>query len=244
MKSIRLFCFPYAGGSTVSFRSWQGVMPGEIQLCPVEYPGRGRRILEPLCTGLPDLLDDLTPLILKSQEKPFAFFGHSLGALVAFEMTRRLRKIGGPQPLALFVSGYSAPHLPRSSEPMHTLPEDQFIQQLREYNGTPEEVLQNPEIMEMVMPILRADFAVAETYFHESEPALEVPLISFGGLEDRDVPLAELEAWREYTEKRFQVRMFPGDHFFLHSAEDRLLGELIRQLQGLFQQKSGSTDSG
>jgi medium-chain acyl-[acyl-carrier-protein] hydrolase len=201
---------------------------------PVEFPGRGGRISEPLCTSLPSLLDDLILSVLQQIEgKPFAFFGHSLGALVAFELTRRLRSKFNLEPLCLFVSGRVAPNLRDTSSQMHTLPEQKFIERLRKFNGTPEEILSDPPMMQFMMPILRADFAVAETYQHVLENPLDCSIIAFSGLNDGEVNLSALEKWRINTTGNFKIKFFPGDHFFLHSSQKPLLQEVSRELTSI-----------
>ncbi|WP_217270696.1 thioesterase II family protein [Kroppenstedtia pulmonis] len=228
---IRLFCFPYAGGSARIYRSWQEAMPPFVEVCPVEFPGRGMRIRDPLCTRLPVLLDDLLPFILRRQDRPFAFFGHSLGSLVAFELARWLKRNHGLEPVGIFASGFAAPHLPRRSLPIHALSDESFLKRLRQFNGTPEEILQNEGMMEVMMPILRADFAVAETYRHFPGQPLECPITAFGGLKDKDVNLSELDAWRKHTNRRFTACFFPGNHFFLHPQEKSILKQMSRHLR-------------
>jgi medium-chain acyl-[acyl-carrier-protein] hydrolase len=169
----------------------------------------------------------LAPLL----NKPFAFFGHSMGALISYELARHLRRTGAPLPAHLFVSGHGAPHLPDRNPPLHALPQAQFVEKLRELNGTPEEVLRHPELLELLIPILRADFAVCETYVHAPEPPLDCPISAFSGLGDEYVNREELEGWREQTTGRFSVRLFPGDHFYLNTARPYLLQALARELE-------------
>lgn len=221
------------------YHSWRKAFPPDIDICPVEYPGRGTRMRDPLCTSLPGLLDDLLPFVLQRQRIPFAFFGHSLGALVAYELARWLRRNGHNQPVGLLVSGFAAPHLPRRSPPIHHLPEPFFINRLREYNGTPEEVLQNQEIMEVMFPILRADFTIAETYRHFPGQPLTCPITVLGGLQDKDATLQELYAWKKHTEGSCHTHVFPGGHFYLHAQQQPLQKRMVIQLRKWLLHQSG-----
>ncbi len=163
-------------------------------------------------------------------DKPFVFFGHSMGGLISFELTRLLRRKSARSPVHLFISGRRAPQLPSEKPPIHTLPELAFLQELRHLKGTPEEVLVNTELMQLLLPILRADFAVLETYLYTKEPPLECPITVFGGWQDREVSCDELEAWREQTSTAFSLYMLPGDHFFIHSAQTLLFQRITKQL--------------
>ena len=227
---LRLFCFHYAGGGALSFRSWSNSLPPTVEVCAVELPGRGSRLMEPPFTQLEPLIQELTRVLLPYLDKPFAFFGHSMGAIVSFELARMLRKDYDLSPVHLFVSGRCAPQVPDPDPPIHTLPEPEFLDELRRYNGTPESVLENAELMELILPTLRADFAVIETYVYTPEPLLDCPITAFGGLEDGKVSYDDLEAWREQTNADFSLQMFPGDHFYIHSAQPLLLQALSRKL--------------
>jgi medium-chain acyl-[acyl-carrier-protein] hydrolase len=227
---LRLFCLPFAGGNALTFRHWQsGLHPG-IEVCPIQLPGRGGRLREPASTSLPATARALAEALRPYADKPCAFFGHSMGALTAFELARQLRRAGGPEPLHLFVSGSRAPQLPRTDPLTYDLPEPEFVAELRRLNGTPHEVLEHPELMTLMLPLLRADFEAVQTYSYTPEPPLACPLTAFGGLQDRDVQREQLEAWREQTTGAFSVRMFPGDHFFLNSAEPLLLTVIAQEL--------------
>lgn len=227
---VRLFCFPYAGGGASVFRAWQGHAPPEIQLCPVHLPGRGNRFTEPPRTRVEALVEQLAGEMTPYLDVPFAFFGHSMGALVGFELARHLRDLGQPLPEHLLVSGRRAPQYPRDKRPLHDLPEAEFQEELRGLNGTPDEILQHPELMELFAPILRADFELCETYdFREGEP-LDCPVSAFGGLEDPDVSRDHLGGWRDHTRGPFRLRMFPGGHFFLHGARQPLVHAVSEDL--------------
>jgi medium-chain acyl-[acyl-carrier-protein] hydrolase len=227
--ALRLFCFPYAGGSANVYRRWPAGLPDSVEVCAVRLPGREGRFREPPFTRLAALVDALAAALPPALDRPFAFFGHSMGGLTAFELARRLRRDGLPMPRHLFLSARAAPQTP-GAEWCHTLPEPQFREHIRGLGGTPREVLEHPELMQMLLPMLRADFAVCETHTHHAGEPLDCPITIFGGLDDTSPRPEQLEGWREHTRAAFRRRMFPGNHFFLHSAESRLLQILSEEL--------------
>jgi len=229
---LRLFCFPYAGTGASIFRTWSDSLPADVEVCPVQFPGRGTRLMETPFTQLSPLVQALAQTLLPLLDKPFAFFGHSLGALVGFELARQLRRQSGVQPVRLFVSADRAPQFPHRERPMHALPDEEFLVELRRLNGIPEKVLEEVEIMQTMLPVLRADLAVCETYVYSTEPPLNCPISTFGGLQDRRVSRGDLEAWRNQTSASFSLRMFPGDHFFWHTTQPLLLQVLSQDLRG------------
>jgi len=229
---MRLFCFSYAGGNAIVFRSWPNSLPPTVEVCVVELPGRGTRIKEALFTRMEPLVEAIALALLPELDKPFAFFGHSMGALVSFELARLLRKQSSPQPQHISVSGRQAPEITEREPPMYPLPEAEFVEALcRRYKGMPSEILENPELMELFLPILRADFEVLETYVYKNEPAFDFPITAFGGLQDGEATRQDLEAWAKHTTADFNLHLFPGNHFFIHSDQELLLGTLRRQLQ-------------
>lgn len=227
---IRLFCFPYAGGGASIFRDWSGRLPGHTEVCPIQLPGRETRFRDPAFAHLSPLVAALAESLRPKLDRPFAFFGHSLGALVAFELSRRLLEDYKLQPTHLFVSGCEAPHTRSSGGKIHSLSSAEFREELRRLNGTPLAVLDNDELMELVLPTLRADFSLWETYAYTAGPPLACPIIALGGLGDDMLSRRELDAWRELTTGPFRLRMLPGDHFFLHSAQPLLLQILAQEL--------------
>ena len=222
--TVRLFCFPYAGGQALIYRTWAKNFPKAIEVCLAELPGRGGRLYDAPFTRLSPLVDAIGQAILPHLDKPFAFFGHSMGALIAFELARYLRRQRGPAPRHLLVSGRRAPHLSETERTTYNLPEAEFTEELKRLNGTPQEVLEHEELMQLMLPLLRADFGICETYQYESEPPLDCPISAYGGLQDTHVTKEHLEAWRTQTNNRhFTLQMLPGDHFFIQSAEPLLL---------------------
>ena len=231
--ALRLFCFPYAGGNSYCFNKWRSALPAGIEVYPVEIPGRGLRSKEPLRTNLEELVDIVCQEVVCRTDVPFGFFGHSMGALIGFEIARRLRCQKHHAPACLCVSGHRAPQTPPERWHLHETTDELFLEELRRLHGTPTEVLESRELMELFLPILRADFAVCETYSYVPEPPLACPIIAFVGTDDADVTLAHVEAWREQTVSDFRLYRIPGDHFFLHTAERQVLYLLSSELQRL-----------
>jgi medium-chain acyl-[acyl-carrier-protein] hydrolase len=238
---LRLFCFPYAGGGASIYTSWARELPPEVEVVAVQLPGRENRIGEPAIADLGELLAKMDEALTPFMDRPFAFFGHSNGGLMAFELTRLLRRQGRTGPLLLVTSGRPAPQVDVDSPVMHVLPEAEFRDMLRRFNGTPEEVLQNAEIMELISPMLRADFALGETYCYTPEPPLDIPLAAYGGMTDGEVPVWSIEAWRDQAadEEKFRVVMFPGGHFFINDDRTMVLAELTADLRATLKQLGG-----
>lgn len=228
--SVRLFCFPYAGGGATLFRTWPGDLPPFVEVFAAQLPGRGPRLSEPSFTRLTTMVEALAEAITPHLDRPFAFFGHSMGAMISFELARLLRSERRPQPAHLFVSGRRAPQWPEDSRRTYDLPEPEFVEELRRLSGTPREVLEHPELMQLMIPLLRADFAVCQTYEYVPGPPLGCPLTVFGGLED-ETTREQLEPWREQTTSAFELRMLPGNHFFINEAQRQVLHIIGQQLR-------------
>ncbi|HEX8146865.1 MAG TPA: alpha/beta fold hydrolase [Pyrinomonadaceae bacterium] len=230
---LRLFCFPYAGGAANIFHQWPRLLPEGVQVCAVQPPGRGTRLAERPFTSIGELVAAAAPALLPYMNVPFAFYGHSMGALVGYELARRLREEGRPEPLHLFVSGCGAPQLDYPPDITYDLPEPEFVEELRRLKGTPAEVLEHEELLRLMLPLLRADFAAVQTYRYSEGPPLGCGLTAVGGLEDEEVAREQLAPWREMTSGTFSLHMLPGDHFFLHSSQAMLLKIVARQLANL-----------
>ncbi|ASS74689.1 putative thioesterase [Tumebacillus algifaecis] len=231
---LRLFCFPYAGGSAAIYRGWQEEFPAEVDVCSVQLPGRESRLMDEPYTRIEPMVKAIVEALKPHMDRPFAFFGHSMGALISFEVAREMRRQKvGLEPVHLFVSGRTAPQRKIERDPVHQLPHDQFIERLRTLNGTPEAILQNEELMELLTPVLRADFAVNETYVYQPEDPLRIPIHCYGGISDKDISEANHDAWREQTTEAFKLQMYQGDHFFLNQPESRqaLLADLTSELK-------------
>ncbi|UFP93835.1 thioesterase II family protein [Gloeobacter morelensis] len=229
---LRLFCFPYAGGAAHVFRNWPSRLPESLEVGALELPGHGGRLAEAPFTELPPLVRAAAAALAPYQDRPVALFGHSMGALIAFELARMLKREHNLAPVHLFVSARRAPQMATDADAvqLHRLPAQELIERLRRLNGTPRAALADAELMELLLPTLRADFAVCETYRYTSETLLPCPITVFGGLQDPEVSLSELEGWREQTKAAFARYLLPGDHFFLHTSQILLLQALQQQL--------------
>ncbi len=226
---FRLFCFPHVGGTHHVFRGWAKGL-SEAQVCPVLLPGRERRLNEQPCDRLSILVQTLADVI--PDGKPFAFFGHSMGALIAFELAREFRRRGRCGPAHIFLAALPAVHcMLHLDPPRYLLSDADFIEELRRVKGTPEEVLNDASLMEMLMPALRADYALLETYHYVDEGLLDCPITAFGGQEDDEAREQHLRAWAVYTTGRFGLHMFPGGHFFLHEVKPKIFANIVQSMR-------------
>lgn len=228
--ALRLFCLPYAGGNAAIYRGWSERLGPHVDVCPIELPGRGARIDEPPIARMSLMVQRLSLALRPHVSAPFALFGHSMGALLAFELARELRRTRGVEPRALYVSGCSAPHLQERRHPIHALPHDLFVEELRALKGTPEAVLADPELLELLLPAVRADFAVVETYRHVEGPLLDVPIRAFAGAADPEAEPHTVAAWSRHTRGELTFDLLPGDHFFIHAQRAELLARLSGDL--------------
>lgn len=224
--AMRLFCFPYSGGSAQLYNTWAEHLPATVQLLGIQYPGRGSRFTETPCTNLDQLLPDLKESIKPFLDIPFAFFGHSLGAAIAFELTRELQK-DGISPKHLFVSARNAPHLPKQTEPLHNLPEDAFRKKIHELGGTAPEVLEHPELMDLVAPLIRADFTVSETYALRPGGPVTCPMTAMGGSKDPLVPVNGIHEWEQHAGGSFKSNIFDGEHFYIDEVRKDVVSFIV-----------------
>ena len=230
--ALRLFCLPYAGGGASIYRPWAEALPDWLEVCAVQLPGREERIAEPAYRQVGRLLPELVERLRPYLDRPVALFGHSMGAVIAYEVARALT-LEGRRPEHLIVSGQRAPFLPLERPTSYHLSDPDFQQRLRELNGTPAPILQEPELMKMVLPLLRCDFELSETYRRERAEPLDCPITALGGLEDAEVDPEAIDAWREVSRCPVDVRMLPGDHFFVHSRRADVLQIVQRCLHPL-----------
>jgi medium-chain acyl-[acyl-carrier-protein] hydrolase len=228
---VRLFLFPYAGGAPTAFNKWSVEFPDNVETWIAHYPGRGSRYNEPPIKELNGLVEKIDHAIQPLLDKPFVFFGHSLGGMVAFEVARRLYRSDLPQPQSLFVSACGAPHVPDPHPPIHTLPGDEFVKSLEQLNGIPSEVVNHSELMQLLLPTLRADFEAIENYQYTSdEDRLPCPIVAFGGSDDPRVSRERLEGWAAHTNASFKLRYFSGDHFFINAARESVITSIIDEI--------------
>lgn len=219
-SSLRLFCFPHAGAGASFYRSWAAGLP-EAEICAVQLPGREERFEETPFRQMDPLVESVVDALSSELDSPFAVFGHSFGAIVAFEFCRRLRRIGLPTPAVLFVSGHSAPHLSNGLPGIHDLPDANLLQAIQErYNGIPPAILAEPELLGLLIPTLRADVSVLETYTCGDGPTLDCPISALGGLSDPWSSEDLLSGWHAYTSGRVCTKIYSGGHFFVVSARE------------------------
>jgi medium-chain acyl-[acyl-carrier-protein] hydrolase len=224
-----VYCLPYAGGVGRIFQPWASNAPSGIEIRSFVLPGRQERLGDPMYTTASNLADDVAAAVLDdSQGRPFAFFGHSMGALIAFETARALRRRGGPQPVVLSVSGREAPQAKDKRPPISHLPDGEFASVMVDYGGMPRDVLNNQDLLDMVLPALRADFALCEKYEYTEEQPLDCPLLVFSGADDPMVEAEGVRGWSGQTTKRSLVQTCAGDHFFLWQHQATILDTISR----------------
>jgi medium-chain acyl-[acyl-carrier-protein] hydrolase len=235
----RLFCFPHAGVGGSVYRTWPNGLPASLEVCAMQLPGREQRIREPAKTSITELVQELVPAFLPHLDLPFAVFGHSMGAVLASEVTHALAEAGHPLPQHLLVSGRRPPHLPGPESPLHGLSDPAFVAELnRRYGGIPAEILEQPDLMALFLPVLRADLTALETHLPARRAPLSCPITAFGGSADPLTPREHLDAWRSETRGAFQVRMYAGDHFYLNAQRSRLLADISATLEPMLAEPS------
>jgi medium-chain acyl-[acyl-carrier-protein] hydrolase len=228
---VRLFCFPHGGGNASAFRDWTEELPADVDVCAVQLPARGARMLEAPALSIAEVVLRLTEAFSPFRETPVALFGHSLGAVIGFEFARQLHSMN-IRPVHLFVSGRGAPHLPDAEEPISHLGAREFVAAVLErYQNIPDEILHDRDMLNLWLPALRADFAMKEAYRYIEGPLLDCPISAFGGQQDGSVSTEDLTAWRDHTCGAFNLAMFPGGHFFLESARQSVLKMMSADLE-------------
>ncbi|MEM7538610.1 MAG: alpha/beta fold hydrolase [Chloroflexota bacterium] len=229
---LRLFCFPYAGGAASIYRTWHQYLPNDIEVCATQLPGRENRIRDLAYTNVSILAESFIPYLLPYLDKPFAFFGHSMGTMIAYELTLQLQA-RGHSPTHLLMSGRRAPHLPETRSLVHTLADDlDFLQELqRRYSNIPEIIFQEVELRELFIPLLRADLELVETYQPTGETRLSCPIVALGGTTDEHASRADLLAWQTLTTGKFNLHLFPGGHFYLNDQTQPLTQTIKHYLE-------------
>jgi surfactin synthase thioesterase subunit len=223
---VRVVCFPYAGGSASIFRGWSAWMPPTAELWTAHLPGRDRRISEEPYSDVASLVGAAVDAFVSYIEPPYALFGHSMGAIVAFEFAHELARRGAAPPLCLVVSGQHAPHLADDRPPIHDMPDADFLDAVGRLNGTPREVRESAEIMDLLMPVLRADFAAVETYTCGRRPPLRCPIVAYAATDDELITPDQVSPWSEHSTSGCRVVMFSGGHFFVQSSAERVARQL------------------
>lgn len=231
--TLRLFCFPYAGAGASIYQPWASLLPRDIEVCAIQYPGRETRVNEPAFQKLSHLIDVLVEAIVPALDRPFLFFGHSMGSLVSFELTRALDARGRRfRPEHAFFSGAGAPHMP-APPPIHHLRDIEFLIEVAKLNGIPKEALRSPELIRYMLPILRTDFTMCESYRYQIGAPLQCGISAFGGERDPRVKKQNLCAWSDHASAYFSLAFFPGDHFFIRTAQAAVIDALLNEVKPL-----------
>jgi medium-chain acyl-[acyl-carrier-protein] hydrolase len=232
---LRLFCFAYAGGSATMYLPWQAELGPHIEVCAIQLPGRAGRYSEKPFTDISELSETVARVIGANSDLPFAFFGHSLGGLIAFEVARVFQRQNQAMPAALFVSGCAAPQLRPAPRHLHLLNDVDLVAQLARYGGTPPAVLEHRELMSLLLPAIRADFTMVETYRYQAGPPLDLPITVFAGTDDPFVSAAAAQAWARESRQAVDLVWLEGDHFFIRRHERGICQALRGKLDGLTQ---------
>jgi surfactin synthase thioesterase subunit len=229
--ALRLFCFPYAGAAASAFRLWPAGLPDDIDVCAIQLPGRANRLREPPLSSIPEMVDAVVEAMADHLDRPFVLFGHSMGGLLAFEVAHELAARGWTAPRHLIVSARRAPLAPDPSSLLHVLPDTAFVAEIqRRYGGIPEEILAHADVLALLLPCLRADITALETHRPPQRPPLNCPLSVFGGADDRFVSPIHIAGWRRETTGRFDMRVFPGGHFYLDAQRAEVLADVSARL--------------
>ena len=236
----RLYCFAYAGGSSSIYAAWARALAPAIAVLGVEMPGHGSRFAETPLTTVSEMATDAADAIAASGSRaPYAFYGHSLGAIVAFETSRILGERFAEQPIHLFAGAARAPHLPAVVAPVSHLPSGEFLEAVQQrYGGLPAALFEEPELLEMVLPVLRADFTAYENYTYTQAAPLHHPITAFHGTDDPVVRSAAVNEWSHVTDSLFRLKEVEGDHFFLNTSRELLL----QHIREGFEQSAGAFD--
>lgn len=229
---VRLYCLPHAGGAASAFRPWVGRLPG-VAVCPLQPPGRETRAREAPHVRMGPLVEELAQVVLEdARGGPYAVYGHSLGALVGFELIHEIARLGGHPPVQFLASGCSAPQWTEQDERFTAaeLTDEELVALLQLLGGTPQEFLSHPLILRMILPAVRADLSVKNTYRYQPRPPLDVPITTIAGLDDPRAGVESIAAWREQTVRRFHAHTMAGGHFAVLEQPDVTLGHLGRAL--------------
>lgn len=222
-SAIRLFCFHFAGGSALAFKSWAQYLPDDVELIAIQLPARDGRYSEPALTDMSQVIAGLIPVIAPYLDKPYIIYGHSLGALIGYELIRTIHKMGLASPKLFVASAHRAPHLVARAKPIYTLSDKEFITKIGRFEGTSKIILENEELMSAFLPRIRSDFQILETYDYQPYVPLDTPILALMGRDDTHVNETELLGWAEHTKKNFRCHFFEGGHFFIKIAEKELL---------------------
>jgi medium-chain acyl-[acyl-carrier-protein] hydrolase len=227
---LSLFCFPSAGAGASVFRSWMRRFPRGRHVCAIQLPGREERANEPALTDMEKLSEQVEQEVRPYTRRPFAFFGHSMGAILAFEVARRLQKTAAATPEILIVTACPAPQLERDEVQSHQLDDSELRMELKKLEGTPAEILEDSELMQSLLPQIRADFQVVQTYKYCSGERLRCPILAIAGADDQEVSEAEMNAWRVQTSRDFFFCVLPGNHFLPINSPESVISTILKYM--------------
>ena len=240
--AMRLFCFPFSGGGASVYRTWSDAMSEEVEVCSVQLPGRESRYSEARETDIATLVENIVNAFESYQDKPFAFFGYSLGALLAFEVSRELRRKSMDTPSHLFVAAMRAPHTPSVHPPLSSLPDEEFLNKIDYYYQPQDEAWNNPDLRELFLPILKDDIALSDGYAYQDEKPLHCPIDVFAGEDDRGAPTALTQRWSEQTCNAMNYHVFKGGHFFINDSLGEIQSLVKNTLKNIIVTRSRTSD--
>lgn len=227
----RLFCLPHSGSGASQFSSWQKFLPTVLDLCPIQLPGRENRLRETPWTQVQSIAKTLATELGPYLDRPYILYGYSFGALIAFELARELRRQRTAPPVSLYALARPAPHLPQTESPLHQLPDDLLLGKVsRRFNGMASAILQDQELINLLLPALRADLTALETYVYQEEDPLDCPIRAFGGRFDASTTETDLRGWQQHTSGSFELQLFPADHFFIRSNQSAVLTAIAKDI--------------
>src|SRR5262245_43890923 len=227
---MRLFCLPYAGGGASVYRSWPGSFPNGIEVCCIQLPGRENRLADRLFSSMDPLVEAMAQALVDAFDRPFALFGHSIGGLIAYELAKHLQHRYKVTPNHLFVSACRAPEVPDPIQ-WHLLSDADLIAELRQAPGFPTEILEHAELMQVLLPIIRADSAVTETYIYPRSDPLRFPLTAFASERDELIPMAAIEPWHKHTSAAFDLKLVDGNHLFIQQQAPQMIRVILDKLR-------------
>lgn len=230
-KDKILVCFPFAGGGASAYNGWKKNLDDIVGVCPVQLPGREDRIMEHPYQDMEQLIEDVVAELGKVEDEKIYLMGHSMGGKIAYEVAKKLEEKEKPVEM-LMVSGSRVPHIPESN-PIYHLPDSQFISELKRFEGMPEEIMENKELMNFFLPMLRADFEMDETYYTQDTVSLKCPIVALGGSLDAEANEEDISMWKDYTTGTFEYKIFEGGHFFIKQQEKEVMDFVREKIEGL-----------
>lgn len=222
MDKLKVYCLPYAGGTKMAYSEWKDKFAETADIIPLEYNGHGERYGEPFYASVDEAVDDLCARIIKDQPLHYIVYGHSFGSMLAVLVAEKLEQVYANSPKAVIIGGMRPMHLKYKDRVLRHLPKDEFMQTIYEMGQTSEEIMNEPELVDLIYEIIYNDLLIDETYVYEEDKhnKLNVPLVVMTGLQDKEAPIEDMEEWKQYTNSRFYIKQFDSDHFFLFNCDE------------------------